>query len=470
MATGGKWSKEKGQWIPGPITEAQKKALIKLSAGNFPKRKSGNLITGVHVSTLVNLSHSGLINVEHIYIGGIVTPDFTITDKGRALLGELGVRISRQEFDDASIAQSEYLQGLARLEEEERMRTAGEMEHFPYKDNPPNPGAAQWGQVEASRARVMEQLRDIQIELSLEPGEIPHLNLSKRLHYGKTQYTDSVTMFSLGNSKMSCASWSLPAARPAFGGSCMAEALSDQDKTGLFVCDICYAGKGTMVNDNVQAGYVVKMEWVKGMIAVDKTGDHFAEVLKASLAHLFENMPERIQRKFIPSYRGAEGKPVTRLITRPGQFSRYFRVHDSGDFFSLPYVNAWIKVAAEFPQVRFWAPTRMWVFPQYVSAFQNASDNFVIRPSALVIDSQPPVVDGMAPGSGVNAPLVTETGEEILRGPYPISDWPENTWICPAYRAGGLVYTDHRYESASCENQHCRVCWSPNLPVTYTEH
>lgn len=36
----------------------------------------------------------------------------------------------------------------------------------------------------------------------------------------------------------------------------------------------------------------------------------------------------------------------------------YFRLHYSGDFFSLEYTEAWARVISQFPNVRFWVYTR----------------------------------------------------------------------------------------------------------------
>lgn len=36
----------------------------------------------------------------------------------------------------------------------------------------------------------------------------------------------------------------------------------------------------------------------------------------------------------------------------------YFRLHTSGDFFSVEYAEAWARVIRDFPQVRFWVYTR----------------------------------------------------------------------------------------------------------------
>jgi hypothetical protein len=39
-----------------------------------------------------------------------------------------------------------------------------------------------------------------------------------------------------------------------------------------------------------------------------------------------------------------------------------FRIHWDGDFYSLPYAQAWAKVIAMFPQIQFWAYTRSFDF------------------------------------------------------------------------------------------------------------
>lgn len=37
----------------------------------------------------------------------------------------------------------------------------------------------------------------------------------------------------------------------------------------------------------------------------------------------------------------------------------YVRIHVSGDFFSQDYLNMWVRVASRFPEVRFWAYTKV---------------------------------------------------------------------------------------------------------------
>lgn len=40
------------------------------------------------------------------------------------------------------------------------------------------------------------------------------------------------------------------------------------------------------------------------------------------------------------------------------------RIHVSGDFFNVEYVNAWLRISSAFPQTLFWTYTRSWIVPE----------------------------------------------------------------------------------------------------------
>ena len=46
----------------------------------------------------------------------------------------------------------------------------------------------------------------------------------------------------------------------------------------------------------------------------------------------------------------------------------WYRIHDSGDFYDLPYARAWFAIIRQFPQVRFYAYTKM------VSMFESVKE------------------------------------------------------------------------------------------------
>ena len=139
------------------------------------------------------------------------------------------------------------------------------------------------------------------------------------------------------------------------------------------------------------------------------------------------------------------------LLRIVGIDQRYFRLHDSGDWFTVSgrdpfaYYKAWVEVARAQPRRLFWAPTRLWVFPNWRRAFKRwNAPNLITRPSALGVCMFPPKVSGLAAGTGVADPPGIE-----------------GTWWCPAYGSP-------RELNKSCRQANCRRCWTaPELPVTY---
>ena len=128
---------------------------------------------------------------------------------------------------------------------------------------------------------------------------------------------------------------------------------------------------------------------------------------------------------------------------------RFIRLHDSGDFFAPAYVDAWADVVRALPHVSFWAPTHSWAErgqlrndadPLMVSLRSLAAlSNITVRPSALFLGDEPPVIPGLAAGSTVTIDRFRTTCPKYLRHPPFCGD--------------------------------CRSCWdSPSLPVTYLKH
>lgn len=127
----------------------------------------------------------------------------------------------------------------------------------------------------------------------------------------------------------------------------------------------------------------------------------------------------------------------------------HFRIHDSGDFFSAAYVEAWITIAAALPRVRFWAPTHSWAIQgrrrpdgdPLLEALRrlNALPNVTVRPSARLLGDAPPVIPGLSAGSAVTTDHASATCPKSLRTP------------------------------SNCGP--CRQCWDePLVHVTYLKH
>lgn len=144
---------------------------------------------------------------------------------------------------------------------------------------------------------------------------------------------------------------------------------------------------------------------------------------------------------------GAFTPAMVEHIRRLGE--PYFRIHDSGDFFSAVYVQAWITVATTLPLVRFWAPTHSWAVrgrcrrdgDPLLEALRRLSalPNVAVRPSALRIGDTAPHVPGLSAGSAVTTDPSSATCPKSLRTPSNCGD--------------------------------CRRCWDePLVSVTYLKH
>lgn len=136
-------------------------------------------------------------------------------------------------------------------------------------------------------------------------------------------------------------------------------------------------------------------------------------------------------------------------ITKATKKEKYFRIHDAGDFFSVEYVNLWVRIAEALPSVKFWAPTR-----EYIS--KNADmlpalvrlaslPNVVVRPSAVSFDTPSPIVPGLSAGTTVLRSLT------VL----------DNHNVCPSTVKGN---------DKTCDGNNCRRCWDGTSQVAYVEH
>lgn len=197
-------------------------------------------------------------------------------------------------------------------------------------------------------------------------------------------------------SAMSCWSWSLPAGRE---GACPAEYRGDNT-----ICSSCYAQQGNYLFRNVRETQAARFAFLKS------DPDHFADILVRFL-HLED-----------PSF---------------------FRVHDSGDFHSLPTIHLWRSIVDRCPATRFWFPTRTYLFPAWLPALRqlHARPNACVRPSALRFGDEPPFVPGLGHGT-----------VSIAGGLPGIRD-------CPKTVSGG-----------SCSDHDCRACWDDLAYINYLPH
>jgi hypothetical protein len=115
-----------------------------------------------------------------------------------------------------------------------------------------------------------------------------------------------------------------------------------------------------------------------------------------------------------------------------------FRIHVSGDFFSVDYFLLWVEIAKRLPEMRFWAPTR-----------EAGIDKLgaMVAPANLLIRYSSPMIGEKTRSQGP-ASMVLRKGQDV----------PEGVSKCSAYTQGGACLD-------------CRACWNRDVAqVGYPEH
>ncbi|AKF10021.1 hypothetical protein DB32_007170 [Sandaracinus amylolyticus] len=299
-------------------------------------------------------------------------------------------------------------------------------------------------------------------------------------------------------SKMGTPSFSLPAGAITMGGTCpganagqsvvplstlrrAARRVSEQIGAPVHfaqaICQHCYAEGGQYSTASVQYAQLVRLAFVSEMLTSrEGQGD-----LTALFDYAIKNANYYLDGRRgsldpVEGWRRARGERDCR---------RYFRLHDSGDFFSPGYLAIWKSVANLNPDVSFWAPSRVWVnemLREAVNAVNGPAEhsNLVIRPSAFHINEAAP--DARELGVGWAAGATTYKDSLKPDGPRVMARGgrrPPYDWDCQAY--------DSANELASCREARapdgrigCRACWTygtrtpegapGGLAINYTLH
>jgi hypothetical protein len=270
---------------------------------------------------------------------------------------------------------------------------------------------------------------------------------------------DSFALFTF-TTKMSCASFSMPAGLGKYFGTCPAsdpelarkyklDAPAIDPDTGKpyeFICSVCYAAKGRYGwAKYIHMGQEAHRIWTMKLLR--KGPQEFAAAMSSAISALQRLSDLSVAKVCDP---------------------RYFRVHDSGDMFGPHYLAGWIEVAKAMPSTRFWAPTRTWIFPEVsrtIARHGGLPPNLTLRPSALFVNNPPPTLPGFSAGSmcarGIQLDPLYDKQGNLVRPP--VVRLPDGVWDCPAYAGGSVEHT--------CIAQGCRACWDePNRPVNYREH
>lgn len=303
------------------------------------------------------------------------------------------------------------------------------------------------GRLHRARHESEGELSGQRVELVLPraASQQPHLRLTPGVQPStKSQRLVRVSIFT-NTTKMRAGSFSLPAGPPKVGGTCPAAAARPKEiPESQWICHGCYATTGNYQLPSVQAAQLVRRAWVRGALSAGTFVDQLVAAMRVFLAH-----PRRAV------VLGPDGKSH-HVELNPD----YFRIHDSGDFsWAGPeYARAWFEVCRAFPAVRFWAPTRDWLFPAMREVFREHPENLTLRPSALTVGSAVPRSPGMDAGTSVIFHGGELRAHDCAVGSKASAD---ELWDCPAYRC----------EGHSCESASCRVCWiRGDVSVNYAPH
>lgn len=113
----------------------------------------------------------------------------------------------------------------------------------------------------------------------------------------------------------------------------------------------------------------------------------------------------------------------------------YFRIHESGDFYSREYLASWIKICKEFPEVHFTAYTKS---VRIVERFiEEIPSNLVIRFS--VWDDTKPAQ--LAIANHLQLPIYTAFIPHLLE----------------------KKVVEENYTKCDCDCSKCKMCYSPDI-------
>ena len=238
------------------------------------------------------------------------------------------------------------------------------------------------------------------------------------------------------NNKMPDLTFPLPAGEIHKGGSCLAANYKASENV-VAICDECYAQKGRAIFSNVRRSRQRRFEYVR--------------------SNPFFPMEAACQLKW---FIGKSAKKGSNFLP--------IRVHDSGDFFSVRYIQDWqmiVRMTAFICQnyfqkmlVSFWFPTRMWIADNFLKelvSLQKLNNekcvSVAVRPSAIHIGDACPEISGLASGTSVE----------------------DGIGNCPAIanalknRKNGEKLEKH---STNCAEVKCFKCWNSKIEVVYGKH
>lgn len=291
-------------------------------------------------------------------------------------------------------------------------------------------------------------------------------------------------------SKMGTPSFSLPAGAPALGGACpgasggmtpvpestrkhqlrvVESVLQRPVEPAKAICQHCYAEGGQYSTGQVQYAQLIRFAWTQQAVDDGTFVDVMDWAVKNANYHL--GGKGRIKTDEVDD----SGNPIYIPVRGERDGRKYWRIHDSGDFYSLDYLAAWVQVALRNPDVTFWAPTRIWALGPRVIASVNAinvAPNLILRPSAYSINE--PGLRHLGPGWSAGTTVYGDAAKPSMgpfQGPDPSQPFD---WDCQAYQTDNDKVTcrDAMPPGGKRDSDRgCRACWKhPDVVVDYTLH
>ena len=314
-------------------------------------------------------------------------------------------------------------------------------------------------------------------------------------------------------SKMNTPSWSLPAGSPQIGGACpgavagqsivpesalraaarhvnrgLGRPANEPVNLAQCICEFCYATGGQYSTGQVQFAQLLRFLWARQAINFKA----FAPDGSPSTAFV-ETMIYAINAADYKLNGGTvkgEGAEATQDLPPEPSGRRFFRIHDSGDFFEEEYLRQWKMIADRLPDITFWAPSRIWATSwgtDAVNRYNREPRNLIIRPSAYEVNEEGPrdLGPGWAGPTTViavqqNLGMTPEREQYVANIEHknpPRLNGPDRryTWDCRAYATADQKHTCRKAVAPPGFGDHsgkgCRACWlATDEIVNYSLH
>jgi hypothetical protein len=315
-------------------------------------------------------------------------------------------------------------------------------------------------------------------------------------------------------SKMNAPSWSIPAGAPQIGGACPGaaagqsvvperarEANARLVNIGLgrpanapvnlaqAICEFCYATGGQYSTGQVQFAQILRFLWARQAINFRVSTPHGeSTAFIEAMVYAIDNADYKLDGGTIKAD-PETGEKEQKLPPEPTG-RRFFRIHDSGDFFEEEYLAQWKAIADRLPDITFWAPSRIWATSWGIDAVNRINRdprNFIIRPSAYEVNEAGPqrlgpgwagatTVLGVKQNLGMTPERERYVYDRAQRFPAKTTGPdPRYTWNCQAYATDDQGHTCRKAVAppgyGGPDGKGCRACWiATDEIVNYSLH